>query len=310
MKFTNVKVLLVLLLSLLSLSSPVYMLEKYRLDQFIKERNNIKQLEKDGVSNDIATKTIGKRIVQFINSITFIETDHPQIMTVQDALMKLRKYGSATQTAYDRDLIRLGMNYRSDVVPAIFTQLAGEDRPFGMPVNFFYNSLALLKYFVENGFDMVILRLGGKSGWSVKQYNYEKLIKNYMDLGQIAFDKDLQVGPDHWLAIVASRGDLAGLNKIWAMTSQQEIDAIPLERKQEILELAIRKGNLEVVTELIGRFGVAANKQLAQAIIDDFPLEKEPFIRKAFAQVDWGEKAPVAAEKLEDLKKYVGMKLK
>lgn len=298
MKFTNVKVLHVLLLSLLSLSSTLYvqdLLAEYKKTQ-VEELKKLENAETDDAALGVAIQ-----VLEFITTITQFYSDQP---TVEGVLKKAQEQDPGTNLPVVKELAGLAMNYRPDVLPLAFSK-----SDVGVRGVRAISALAALKYLVENGFDILTLQDNEKLNWSDEQYNYEKLIKDYLTLGKIVLDKDLQVGLDHWLAIVASRGDLAGLNKIWAMTSQQEIDVIPLERKQEILELAIRKGNLEVVTELIGRFGVANNKQLAQVIIDDFPAKREPFIRKAFARVDWGEKAPVAAEKLEELKKYVGMKL-
>lgn len=150
-------------------------------------------------------------------------------------------------------------------------------------------TLSTAQFLSENGIKVSRLKFAGDNNSPANRYIHALAMydtQRVISLGGIAHAA-LGLTSAHWLAIVASRGDFVGIQKLFSMLAQADIDVIPLERKKMIVEKAIRAGNLEVVNELIARFGLAKNKILAHAIMNNFPKDKEQFIRKAFAQVDF-----------------------
>lgn len=163
-------------------------------------------------------------------------------------------------------------------------------------------SLPTIKFYVENDSNplstILVLHALPDNNKTHDAKEYLESIKHYVDENKITINPKIGLTIPAWIQIFVSRGNFAALNQLWTMTSKEEIKQISPQHKQQIIESAIRLGNLEIATELIARFGVALDKEMALRIIDNFPTKNDAFIRKAFAQVNWSEKAQAYAEDL------------
>lgn len=112
---------------------------------------------------------------------------------------------------------------------------------------------------------------------------YLNFLRGYVEKKQIVIDYSWGgLGDGNWMQIFAARGDQEGLNKLVPF---ENLEGFSDMEKIDIVEAAIRSGNVSVARYVVDHLGVVANKEIEAAILKDFPADKSDFIKNIFAKV-------------------------